>query len=368
MKAPRRILVRGVNWLGDAVMTTPALVRLRERFPEAHVALLCHEKLRALWTSHPALDAVHAFASGESPLSVAGRLRAEDFDLAILLPNSLRSGLEAFLARIPNRVGAARGLRNLLLNRVVPRDPSVVEMRKRQPAEIRRLQGNVDREPEPMPAGSHQIHHYLRIVAAVGADPNPLAPVLGLTPTERAHAWAELFAEEPGVPVLGLNAGAEYGAAKRWPAERFSETANRLHAATGCRVLVFGGPSDRALADQVAGRIRRAQVRILAGRTSLRQLVAFLGCCDVLVTNDTGPMHVAAAVGVPVVVPFGSTSPDLTGPGLPGDPRHALLRTRVPCAPCFQRTCPAEFRCMDGIPVEAVVAAAERILRDKGTA
>lgn len=363
MKPPRRILVRGVNWLGDAVMTTPALVRLRERFPDARITLLCHEKLRDLWTTHPALDDVRSFASDESPFDVARRLRPEGFDLAILFPNSMRSGLEAFLARIPQRVGVSRGLRNVLLHRVVRRDRSLVEMRKRTPAEVRRLQSLGDRDPEPVSASSHQIHHYLGLVAAVGADPAPLPPILGLTPTERAHAWGELFPEEPGVPVLGLNAGAEYGAAKRWPAERFADVANRIHAVNGCQVLIFGGPSDRHLADQVAARIESARVTILAGRTSLRQLVAYLGCCDVLVTNDTGPMHVAAAVGVPVVVPFGSTSPDLTGPGLPGDPRHSLLRTRLACAPCFQRTCPASFRCMDGIPVDRVVEAVTGILR-----
>jgi heptosyltransferase-2 len=236
-------------------------------------------------------------------------------------------------------------------------------MRKRTVAEIRRLQKDPDRTSPALPSASHQIHHYLRLVAAAGGSSAPLAPVLGMPEQERADARAELFTVDSGTPVVGLNAGAEYGEAKRWPVERFAEAANRLFDTTGCRVLVFGGPSDKALAQQLAGRIQRAPTTVLAGQTSLRQLLSKLACCDVLVTNDTGPMHVAAALGIPVVVPFGSTNPDLTGPGLPGDDRHALLRSQVACSPCFLRICPAEFRCMDSVGVDAIVRAAERILR-----
>ena len=359
---PARILVRGVNWLGDAVMTTPALVRLRERFPSAEVTLLCHEKLADLWTGHPAVDRVRTFRSKDSPWTTGRSLRRDRFDLAVLFPNSFRSGLEAFVARIPVRIGTSRGLRRLLLTRPVEPDPNATPMRKRSLAEIRRLQSEPDRPPTVLPSASHQIHHYLRLVAAAGASSEPLAPVLGMPPRELAAARSELFPDDPGFPVLGLNAGAEYGAAKRWPVERFAEAANRLFATTGCRVLVFGGPSDQQLAQQLAARIHRAPTTVLAGRTSLRQLLSKLACCDLLLTNDTGPMHVAAALGVSVVVPFGSTNPDLTGPGAPGDSHHALLRSPVACAPCFLRTCPAEFRCMERIGVDAVVQAAERIL------
>ena len=161
--------------------------------------------------------------------------------------------------------------------------------------------------------------------------------------------------------MIGLNPGAEYGPAKRWPVERFAEAANKLYRKISCEFLIFGGSGDVPLADQLLALLptpgSKGHVVSLAGKTNLRDLMAGLKLCDVLLTNDTGPMHLAAALGTPVVVPFGSTSPELTGPGLPGVPYHQLLKSDVPCSPCFLRECPIDFRCMKGITVERVTAA-----------
>ncbi|MCU0787562.1 MAG: lipopolysaccharide heptosyltransferase II, partial [Verrucomicrobia bacterium] len=167
------------------------------------------------------------------------------------------------------------------------------------------------------------------------------------------------FAIAPDRRWLGLNAGAEYGPAKRWPKDRFVSVAQAVQQRTGCSVLIFGGPGDAEVAADIAARVRNpnSHVHNVAGRTSLRELMALLTRCRVLLTNDTGPMHVAAALGVPVVVPFGSTSPELTGPGLPGDPQHRLIKSNAPCAPCFLRVCPIDFRCLNGIAVDQVVNA-----------
>ena len=140
---PRRILVRGTNWLGDAVMTTPALRRLREQFPAAHIALLTHAKLADLWQNHPAVDETISFAAGESVLAVAQKLRAEKFDLALVLPNSPRAALEVFLAGIPQRVGYARPWRNWFLTRTVAPRADAVKMRKRSAVEINQLMAGV---------------------------------------------------------------------------------------------------------------------------------------------------------------------------------------------------------------------------------
>jgi heptosyltransferase II len=158
-------------------------------------------------------------------------------------------------------------------------------------------------------------------------------------------------------PVFGLNPGAEYGPAKRWPVERFIAAAQEIQRRTNCVWILFGGRGDVEIVNQIASQLLSANSHLLtlAGKTSLRELMALLKLCRVLLTNDTGPMHVAAALGTPVVVPFGSTSPELTGPGLPGDPRHRLLKSNVPCSPCFLRECPIDFRCMNGITVERVV-------------
>ncbi len=369
---PRRIVVRGVNWLGDAVMTTPALRRLRERFPGSEIVLLTHEKLAGLWPGHPSVDRVLAFAAKESVWSVARRLRAERAGLALLLPNSPRSGLEAWLARVPRRVGGVWPWRDWMLTDAVPPAPGVVAMRKRCAPEIARLVAGLD-GPFPVPPdSSHQIHHYLRLVGHLGGDVAPVAPHLQVTPAEQA-AERERSGLEPGTTWIGLNAGAEYGPAKRWPKERFIEAARGLHQRLGCGFAIFGGKADAPLAEEIAAALRvpgsgrRVPVRVLAGRTSLRELCAALAACRVVLTNDTGPMHVAAAVGTPVVVPFGSTSPGLTGPGLPGDPRHRLLRTRAPCSPCFLRECPIDHRCMAGIATDRVVDAVVRAVQGAGT-
>jgi heptosyltransferase-2 len=162
-----------------------------------------------------------------------------------------------------------------------------------------------------------------------------------------------------------LNPGAEYGPAKRWPADHFIAAAQQIQKQTNCTWLLFGGKSDAAITSQIAAAFHASRIthHDLSGQTTLRELMALLKTCDVLLTNDTGPMHVAAALGTPVVVPFGSTSPELTGPGLPGDVRHKLLKSDAPCSPCFLRECPIDFRCMKGIGVEKVVASAVEALK-----
>jgi heptosyltransferase-2 len=367
---PEKILVRGVNWLGDAVMTTPALQRLREAQPNARISLLTHAKLADLWKHHPALHAVLTFQEGESVFAIAKRLRADRFSTALVLPNSPRSALEPFLARIPQRIGLARPWRNLLLTRRLAPRPEAVAMHKRSRSEIQWLIAGAALTPGPPPAASaHHLHQYLHLAAALGANPEPLPPHLAVT-AEEVVTVRKRFGFPGATPLFGLNAGAEYGPAKRWPRERFVAAAVELQRRLNCHWWIFGGQADEPLASGIAAEIAAAKagppdsVRCLSGQTSLRELCAALKACDVVLTNDTGPMHVAAAVGTPVVVPFGSTSPELTGPGLPGDPRHRLIQAQVPCSPCFRRECPIDFRCMNGISVESVVEAVTQVMEE----
>jgi heptosyltransferase-2 len=225
------------------------------------------------------------------------------------------------------------------------------------------------------PPSAHHIYDYLQLVSALGADPTPVAPRLHVTDEEvtairRRFELPETDSKPP--LLLGLNVGAEYGPAKRWPAEKFIEATIALQRRNACHCWIFGGPGDVELAARVcreiqaAGVIPRGAVRSLAGATTLRELCAALKACDLLLTNDTGPMHVAAAFGTPVVVLFGSTSPELTAPGLPGDPRRTLLIGEAACAPCFLRECPIDFRCMTSITVSSAVEAAGEILKQRG--
>jgi heptosyltransferase-2 len=385
MSHPSHILVRGTNWLGDAVMTTPALLRLREKFPEAHVALLTPEKLSDLWIGHPAIDETITFAPGEDVFSVARKLRrpgevfagavhegnhSATFDLALVLPNSPRSAIETWLARIPQRIGYARPWRNFFLTQTVPSRAEAVKMRKLPVAEIKRrtdaapvsdfseTTSEKGATPVPRPR-SHQIHEYLHLVAALGANPQPLPPQLFIAPDVIETARKKFELTDITQPIFGLNPGAEYGPAKRWPVERFIAAAREIQKQMDCVWLLFGGRGDAAITSQIASALHASRFTLhdLAGKTSLRELMALLKLCRVLLTNDTGPMHVAAALGTPVVAPFGSTSPELTGPGLPGDTPHRLLKSNAPCSPCFLRECPIDFRCMNGISVDGVVEA-----------
>ena len=415
---PRRILVRGVNWLGDAVMTTPALLRLREKFPGARITLLTPEKLADLWKNHPAIDDVISFTPDEGVLLIANRLRAESLrrflessqertaagraayqetamrsgtlaqavgnvvkevskatidaakdarkraiDLALVLPNSPRSAIEVFLAGIPQRIGYARPWRNFFLTQAVPPRAGAVKMRKRTAAEVRRLAAGEIAGNWKLGIGNsqgHQIYEYLHLAAALGANPELLAPQLFVTPEEIEAVKMKFGLAKTSQAVFGLNPGAEYGPAKRWPVEKFIAAAKTIQQRTDCALLLFGAEKDAAITGRIESAIRNPQSAIfnLAGKTSLRELMALMKLCRVVLTNDTGPMHVAAALGTPVVVPFGSTSPELTGPGLPGDTRHKLLKSDAPCSPCFLRECPIDFRCMNGITVGRVVEAA----------
>jgi heptosyltransferase II len=242
-------------------------------------------------------------------------------------------------------------------------------LRKRSVAEIKRLvlageSSGVDH----LSAEAHQIHHYLQLASVLGCETSPLAPKLEMRQEEvdsLVVAFPELCARAKhgdgthSAVRIGLNVSAAYGPAKRWPIDRFAAVVQQVSASIKTAVwLNLGSASDWTLGEQLK-KAAGGRVLNLAGKTSLRQLMALLRVCDVVLTNDSGPMHLAAALGTRVIVPFGSTSPELTGPGLPGNERHRILRALVPCSPCFRRTCPIDFRCMAGISVEAVVTAVQ---------
>jgi heptosyltransferase-2 len=303
------------------------------------------------------VDEVITFHPGESPWEISRRLRQWSYALAIVLPNSPRSALECALARIPERIGYARPWRNWLVTRAVAPRPDKVEMTKRSEAEIRRRISGPHGQEKP-PEGSHQIFDYLHLVGAVGANTEPVAPFVNVTSAEVEAALAKFLPPDIShFRLLGLNPGAEYGPAKRWPGQNFAAAAKEaIRGQRDCAWVLFGGPGDRQVCNEIARELGDKAID-LSGRTTLRELLALLKACRLVLTNDTGPMHAAAALGVPVVAIFGSTSSVVTGPGLPGDPLHAVLQSTVPCSPCFRRRCPIDFRCMRGIGVEAVTNA-----------
>ncbi|MFZ0505641.1 MAG: lipopolysaccharide heptosyltransferase II [Chthoniobacterales bacterium] len=311
-----RILVRSGNWLGDAVMSTEAVRRIKRGRPDAEVTILAKRNLVEFWETIPEVDAVIPIERKEGVLAVAKKIR-DRFDVAILFPNSPRSGIEVWLAKIPRRVGYRRPWRNFFLNQFIPEQAP----------------------PQPV---THQSRVYLRIAERIGADiSEPLPP---------AAAWV------PEPLTLGLCPGAEYGPAKRWP--HFGEAARILSEQHGIRWLIFGTAKERELGDQITSEIGANAVN-LVGQTTLSQLIRELGRCRALLTNDTGTMHLAAHLEVPTIALFGSTEPALTGPIGAG---HTVIRHHVECSPCFLRQCPIDFRCMNRITVAEVVNAVERVL------
>lgn len=324
---PFELLVRSPNWLGDACMAFPAVRAFKRGRPDLRLTVLTPAKLRDLWSSLPEVDEVITKESSDGILPVARRLRERRsrFDAAVLFTNSTRSTLELWLAHIPRLAGFRGSFRSLLLNQIVPEAP-------------------------PGTPPEHHTRRYLRLAAHAGANTDEL----------ELFATGSPVASADGIIRIGLCAGAEYGPAKRWPLERFAETANALSAAhPHIEWLLFGAPGELALGEQLSARLTARHVN-LVGKTSLPELIQHLRRCRALLTNDTGTMHLAAALGVPTVSIFGSTEPVLTGPL---GARHIVIRNHVPCSPCFKRECPfGHYECMTGIQPAQVAQAVIKVV------
>ena len=342
MSEPARILVRGTNWVGDALLMTPALIAVRRTFPRAHLSLLVRPWVADLFRGNPAVDEILLYESAGLHRGIGGKLRlARDlrrrrFDLAVLFQNAFEAALLAWLAGIPERVGFATQGRGLLLTRAVPVPPGLERC--------------------------HQVDYYLGLVRSLGYAAHPAEPVLVVSREEQERA--DRLLREAGCDetarFIVLNPGAVYGTAKRWPAERFGALADRLLAG-GFRPVLVGAPSDAASAAEVRAASAHPEAFVdLTGRTDLKTLAGILCRAHAFVTNDTGAMHVAAAVGTPLVAIFGPTDPVTTAPV---SRRATLVRRPVFCSPCLLRECPIDHRCMRGVGVEEVHEALRALLR-----
>jgi heptosyltransferase-2 len=341
---PQKIMVRATNWIGDAVMSFPALEALRGRFPKAEIVVVAKSWVAELYWHHRAVSRQIVYSPEGRHRGPRGfwklvqTLRVEHFDLAILLQNAFHAAWMAWCARVPVRVGYARDGRSSLLTDAI--------------------------EP-PLPAAyGHQTQYYLQLLFRAGLTdkPQPVREIrLAVEETEKAWATRHLIKLGLGGPrfLVGLNPGASFGPAKRWPAQRFAQLADRLIGGLHADVLIFGSREERPLAEEIARAMRHTPT-VLAGETSLRQLMAMLAQCRLVMTNDSGPMHLAAALGVPVVAIFGSTDERATGPV---GSRTWVVKHSVDCSPCGLRECPIDFRCMNGLTVDDVYMAALMLVR-----
>jgi heptosyltransferase II len=336
--APARIVVLAPNWLGDAIMALPALADVRRALPAAHVAVAARPPVAPLFTAVPGADGVRVLEvrGGLRGVASLGRaaavLRAGRYDAALLLPNSFASAWLTYRAGIPERWGYGGDFRDRLLTRAFarPRDPVM-----------------------------HQADYYQALTAALGFAPGPRTADVRVPAEHRARA-AALLADSGwrGEPLVGLAPGAAYGSAKRWIPARAGSLAARLAREHGAAVVMVGAGADRATGDEVA-RVARDEgyhhLIDLVGRTDLLTLMGVLAHCAAFVSNDSGAMHLAAALDVPVTAVFGPTREWATAPiAGPAGRAAAIVRTDVSCRPCMLRTCPIDHRCMTGISVEDV--------------
>lgn len=322
---PFRIFIRSSNWLGDSVISMPAVRAIKNGRPDVQITIAAPERIVSVWKLLPEVD--HVIGLKKRSLFQAIRMIRQQpaFDAAILFPNSLRSALEVWCGGIPRRVAYQGHNRKLLLNQIIPERPNY---------------GPVQ----------HQVFRYLHIAREVGGPPGSPEVQPNSSGRERVNG---------AIAKIGLCPGAEYGPAKRWFPNRFAEVAQAVSAQQPVQWILFGTSTDAPIGAGIEASLNSNCVNRI-GKTSIDELVGELRECALLLTNDTGTMHLATILGVPVIAVFGSTDPRLTGPL--GTAGH-VIRHQVECSPCFLRACPIDFRCMEAVTVNEVVQAILSVLK-----
>ncbi len=354
MDQPGKILVVQPNWVGDAVMATPTLRALRELFPTSHISYLMRRYVKGLYSGMPWADQLITYRTGKTKaragkgiFDLGARLRSGKFDLAILLPNSFKSALTCKMANIPRICGYDRDGRGFLLtDKLLP------------------VKDRGKFVPSPM------LHTYLGLAKYLGSASRDVRMQLFVTDSDRREA-ARVFAKaelDPDLnrpaatgkpPLIVLNPGAQYGAAKLWKAEYFSQLADRFIEDLGATVLLSSAPRERAIVDTIARQMKHAAIDLSTAGMTLGSLKEIVRRCDLMVTNDTGPRHIAAAMDVPVVTVFGPTHPEWTEIYYP---RERQVAIKVFCGPCQKKTCPLDHRCMTGVTPAMVWDASQELL------
>lgn len=336
-----RILIRATNWVGDAILALPALRAVRAKFPAAHVAILARPYVSELYSDQRVADELipydwrgeHAGLQGRQKL--ARQLREKRFDVALLLQNAFDAAWMAWRARIPERIGYNRDGRGVFLTKRIP-------------------------VPERGEIPAHEKVYYLELLRRAGwIDTVPDVPAISLEIPEarRKRAAEKLVASGARSAKLriAVGAGATYGSAKCWLPERFAETLNAFLRESDGEVILFGTAAEAQVSAAISERLLRRPID-LTGQTSVGELPALLSQCQLFLGNDSGAMHVAAAVGLPMVAIFGPTDPEGTAPVTP---RCTIVQQKPYCSPCFLRRCPTDHRCMTAIG-EGMVASALR--------
>lgn len=326
------IFVKGLNWVGDAIIATPALRRLRKGFPDSRITLMVRPWVAAVYEHNPDIDELWVMDDSAEFFAAARRVRKGKFTLGIALPNSFRSAALMALGQIPHRVGYSRGARSLLLTRRVTIDPKIM--------------------------GQNQVYYYLHLIDWM-FDQKMEVPKLVLNSGEKEReSVAKLLRErgiEAGRPWIGVAPGSINSDAKRWPAERYADLCDRLVQGMKARVFLLGSPQEKRVVDQVAS-LCKEPIENMVGEIGLGELIAFMERLHAFIGNDSGAMHVAAALDVPTVAIFGPTEWTTTAPFTT---KSKIVRHAVECAPCMLRACPLKgavrHQCMTKIEATDVI-------------
>jgi heptosyltransferase-2 len=338
-----KILVRAPNWVGDAVMAIPALEAIRRARANDEICLLARPVVADLFSGQPFADRILQYDFRGNHRGWFGRerlvqqLRKEKFDIALLLQNAFDVAWLAWRAGIPERIGYARDARGPFLTRPI-RPPREGEIPK------------------------HESHYYFELLRRAGWASTPMSiPPIRLLVSEGARKRGDFTLRAAGATETAwrcaIAPGASYGAAKCWLPERFAQLADRLISECGADVIFFGTPGEKEIEARIRTSMKSRPIS-LVGQTSMRDLAELFASCSVFIGNDSGAMHVAAAVGLPVIGIFGSTDPEGTSPVTE---HFTLIREAVSCSPCFLRGCPVDHRCMTRIGVDSVFAAAMQV-------
>lgn len=342
-------MVRVPNWIGDAVLSAPALHLLGQKFPDSYIVVLAREWVAPVFEANPDVKEIYVMKEGESRWGLAGRLKVAKFDLGVLFPNSFSSAFLFWLARIPQRVGYATDGRSFLLTQRIKR-----------PFHFQ---------------SEHQVDYYWKLVEAInderyerrrsfaGSLDKEGDKRLVWRVTEDEERRAKELLREAQVPLdaklIGLSPGATFGPAKRWFPDRFAKLGDELQKRYQAKIIIFGSSGEKEIADSIKAMMDSTPLN-LAGRTTLRELAALVSRCCLFISNDTGTMHLAAAVKTPLVAIFGSTDPVRTGPL--GN-KSIVLRKEVPCSPCLKKECERkDYLCLERITVEEVRKAVENLM------
>ncbi|KAF3362210.1 Uncharacterized protein PHSC3_001277 [Chlamydiales bacterium STE3] len=329
---PKNIIVKMPNWIGDAVMATPILKDLKDYYSDAKLTAMCQANVASLLECNPYINEILSYSKPSGWMhrawhkDIISPLQRGDYDLGVLLTNSLSSAYWFWKGKVKNIVGYSKGVRRFLLNQALP-----------FPKEI-------DKQ--------HLILTYKNLLTVLGIPISSTQPQLYLNESEKA--FAKNFLKRRGIEknniVVGINPGAAYGSAKCWLPERFREVALKLLERQNVFILFFGDQNGASLVEKIC-RDLPDRVLNIAGKTNLRELMALINACSLFLTNDSGPMHIASAFQVPLLSLFGSTDEIKTGPYH----HEKVIHKHVPCSPCFLRKCPKkDFPCMESIEVEEV--------------